>query len=651
MAKLFPPGYVFSHNGSPVGGGGVIFYATGTTTLKNVFTDTALSVAATNSDETSPKGQPLNSDGRFSQGDMYGSGAYSVTLFDSSGGTIWSRADFETLSSVSNITTYELGSTAVAQSHPGIVTGHIIRTNYRTARISGSGSDVRFTGTTTAARNSGLIANWPFTDGAFYDTDGKQFKVIGRLDVKKFGATGDASTDDTAAFVAAIAVLPAVSDPEFDFVGGGSVWVPLGTFRITSITLKDRDWLQGEGYGSVIKQLATSDGAMITCGTDVAAFGSADAKRIRIRNLALEGVATSRVSGNYGIRGNQMFKSYIENCQVARFGDSGISFKGGSYTYIRGCDIDGNFGRGVHLDHFSADRYLTDCYVLDCTIRVNDQPGVEVDGPTNGTRISFNTIESNGLTASTFDASPHTTGVSYITNVVLLDTTYVTVDNNYFEQTAAGSEEKVQIILNGFFNNVSDNYFANQTNIILWRGTSSASYNIFSENTHGGSNPNFRNLFSTASPNISGVGNELINNNNIQFEEQDSSFSQRISVTGHRDKLLHDIQTIAGGSSLTPNLGLLTGLASQLNGLPKGNTFKITLDQDMLINLPTNVADGEEMIFLFIQDGTGGWDVTWNSQYKVSWSDTGNTLNKISTIKFVWVSPSHYQIGAQTPYV
>jgi len=95
MAKLFPPGYVFTHHGSPVSSGGVIFYDTGTTTQRNIFTDAALSVAATNSRTTTPKGQPLNSDGRFSQGDIYGSGTYTVVLFDSSGGTIWSRDDFD----------------------------------------------------------------------------------------------------------------------------------------------------------------------------------------------------------------------------------------------------------------------------------------------------------------------------------------------------------------------------------------------------------------------------------------------------------------------------------------------------------------------------------------------------------------------------
>jgi len=95
MAKLFPPAHVFHNNsGQVLSGGGVVFYDTGTTTLRNVFTDAALSSAATNSATTTPKGQPLDADGRFTQGDLYGSGTYTVVLFDSSGGTVQSRDDF-----------------------------------------------------------------------------------------------------------------------------------------------------------------------------------------------------------------------------------------------------------------------------------------------------------------------------------------------------------------------------------------------------------------------------------------------------------------------------------------------------------------------------------------------------------------------------
>ena len=95
MAMLFPPGYQFADtNGKALNGGGVVFFENGTTTLKNVFTDAALTSGATNSETTTPKGQPLNAAGRFLQGDLFGSGTYTVVIFDSNGSTIKSSDDF-----------------------------------------------------------------------------------------------------------------------------------------------------------------------------------------------------------------------------------------------------------------------------------------------------------------------------------------------------------------------------------------------------------------------------------------------------------------------------------------------------------------------------------------------------------------------------
>lgn len=88
MPKLFPPGYQFlDANGDPVNSGTVNFYDNGTTTDKGIFTDASLATAATNA-------ALLNSAGRFNQGDLYGSGTYTVVLKDSASTQIWSRDDF-----------------------------------------------------------------------------------------------------------------------------------------------------------------------------------------------------------------------------------------------------------------------------------------------------------------------------------------------------------------------------------------------------------------------------------------------------------------------------------------------------------------------------------------------------------------------------
>jgi hypothetical protein len=65
---------------------------------------------------------------------------------------------------------------------------------------------------------------------------------------------------------------------------------------------------------------------------------------------------------------------------------------------------------------------------------------------------------------------------------------------------------------------------------------------------------------------------------------------------------------------------------------------------------PPSVA-GQRIVFTIVQGGAGGFAVTWNAVFKVSWSDTGNTVGKRSTIAFIWDGTNWNQDGAQTPYI
>lgn len=83
-AMLFPPGYVFvDTNGAPFAGGFVYFYAAGTSTPQDTFSDSAL---------TTPNTNPivLNASG-YSATEIYGSAAgYKVVLKDSDAVQQWS---------------------------------------------------------------------------------------------------------------------------------------------------------------------------------------------------------------------------------------------------------------------------------------------------------------------------------------------------------------------------------------------------------------------------------------------------------------------------------------------------------------------------------------------------------------------------------
>jgi hypothetical protein len=81
--SILPPlGQFFDNNGDPLNGGTVTVYDAGTTTPRAIYTDTALSVAATNP-------VPLDSAGRPTQGVIYtAAGAYKLLLKNSAGSTL-----------------------------------------------------------------------------------------------------------------------------------------------------------------------------------------------------------------------------------------------------------------------------------------------------------------------------------------------------------------------------------------------------------------------------------------------------------------------------------------------------------------------------------------------------------------------------------
>ncbi len=152
---------------------------------------------------------------------------------------------------VSNTTEYELGSQAAAASHTGIITGHVIRTNYFDGnRTIDSDSEAAFTGTTTAARDGGAgMINWPYlADGKYYDQLGQQFDTIGASNVRAFGATGDGATDDTVAIQSAINSLT-------NLVGSGELTFPRATYIITTALVIPLAWARNHVsfLGSVIK--------------------------------------------------------------------------------------------------------------------------------------------------------------------------------------------------------------------------------------------------------------------------------------------------------------------------------------------------------------------------------------------------------------
>lgn len=82
-----------------------------------------------------------------------------------------------------------------------------------------------------------------------------------------------------------------------------------------------------------------------------------------------------------------------------------------------------------------------------------------------------------------------------------------------------------------------------------------------------------------------------------------------------------------------------------------GSAVEVTLTAGRLVGKPLNPATGQQLTFIFVQNSTGGWAVTWHSIFKHAWNDTGNGPTKRSSIAFVFDGTNWNQDRAQTPYV
>ena len=253
------------------------------------------------------------------------------------------------------------------------------------------------------AGNSGAskIGYLPAGTGAVATT--VQSKLRETVSVKDFGAVGDGVTDDTVAIQAALTYT--------ESRGGGTVYVPTGTYLISStIKLGRYNILQGESrYGSVIKAATKTFAAIDFAGIAQASGNSSVICDLFIRDADV-GVRNTSVTGVYGRIercqiaynriGIQHFDSYINTItkNLIHLNGCGIVMRGQSYAvHIVDNIIDNNTGgMGVYL------RGSDGVVIRDNTIEGNRNVstgiggcGVMVIGLNQRTLIEGNWLESN----------------------------------------------------------------------------------------------------------------------------------------------------------------------------------------------------------------------------------------------------------------
>jgi hypothetical protein len=192
---------------------------------------------------------------------------------------------------------------------------------------------------------SGEVLDKAFFEDAFFDPIDD---ALAAVSVMSYGAVGNGTTDDTAAFTSAIAALPAT---------GGTIYLPRGIYLITGLTFTKPIRIVGEMRGEV----SDSEGVILKSNTNAAILtfnagsGGSILEEIGIRGLtgqtSQHGIVYSaggslklrnvqiQPTGGDGIRVTYMVGGYWQDVKVAAAEGHGINFNAGTSishnTYVR----------------------------------------------------------------------------------------------------------------------------------------------------------------------------------------------------------------------------------------------------------------------------------------------------------------------------
>ena len=154
---------------------------------------------------------------------------------------------------------------------------------------------------------------------------GDNLKYVSVID---YGAKGDGSADDTAAFVAALAV-------------GSPVFVPAGTYIVSGISVPANVSMAGSGRASVIKLKSTSTLPVLSigAGTD-------------IKDLKIDGNKAAQTVTCHGILATDAIQSSIENVTITNTKGDGINVTGTNTNYLQvtNCLITGFTKNGILVE-------------------------------------------------------------------------------------------------------------------------------------------------------------------------------------------------------------------------------------------------------------------------------------------------------------
>jgi hypothetical protein len=188
------------------------------------------------------------------------------------------------------------------------------------------------------------------------------------INVLAYGATGNGSTDDTAALQAALNAVP---------FSGGTVLLPAGVYKVTSTLIIDKDntVFEGVGTSAVIQVSGTA------LGIDVIQVGNGTTTRSQcaIRNLRI--AADAQKTAGVGIHLTKCFKIWLQNLLIEKQYRS-LQFSNTTEVWFNHSDVRDTKEHGLFIQNdlmSGFDWYVSDC-VFDNPDVVNTGSGIHWDG-------------------------------------------------------------------------------------------------------------------------------------------------------------------------------------------------------------------------------------------------------------------------------
>lgn len=201
--------------------------------------------------------------------------------------------------------------------------------------------------------------------------------VIHRANVRDYGATGDGSTDDTAAIALALASVPTT---------GGDVYFPPGTYRISSsLTPQSKTCIHGDGAASLITDITGNMNMIDITNVDDIVITNIGLQGFTVFSIGSRGAIYSGNGGSERVR--------IQNVYITGAGTCGISLEDSNDIEIIGCTIRNSIEHGILFTEVTRATIVGNTIVSSGAIGSSSQAGIYLASACTRIAVDANVVD------------------------------------------------------------------------------------------------------------------------------------------------------------------------------------------------------------------------------------------------------------------